>query len=61
MELWMSDEELLALAKQTGLLTSLSDQAYDSLMSGDYRVLRQFAQRILEFHTKVGRSEANDL
>ncbi|MEY3605339.1 MAG: hypothetical protein RIQ49_2371 [Pseudomonadota bacterium] len=48
----MSDDELLALAKQSGLLTSLSDQAYDSLMSGDYRVLRLFAQRILEFSTK---------
>ncbi|NBO95349.1 MAG: hypothetical protein EBT36_11275 [Betaproteobacteria bacterium] len=60
MERRMSDEELLALAKQTGLLTSLSDQAYDSLMSGDYKILRQFAQRIIEFQTKVGRPERND-
>jgi len=45
----MSDEELLALAKQSGLLSSLSDQAFDSVMSGDYRVLRQFAQRILDY------------
>ncbi len=46
----MSDEELLAIAKQSGLLSSLSDQAYDSVMSGDYKVLKQFVQRILE-HT----------
>jgi len=57
----MSDEELLALAKQSGLLTSLSDQAYDSLMSGDYRVLRQFAQRILEFSTKPEGSDGKTL
>ena len=57
----MSDEELLALAKQTGLLTSLSDQAYDSLMSGDYRILRQFAQRILELQDRSERSDGKDL
>lgn len=57
----MSDEELLALAKQTGLLTSLSDQAYDSLMSGDYRILREFAQRILELHGRSERSDGKDL
>jgi|GEM_PF-562079 len=57
----MRDDELLALAKQSGLLTSLSDQAYDSLMSGDYRVLRQFAQRILEFSTKPEGPDAKTL
>ena len=57
----MSDDELLALAKQSGLLTSLSDQAYDSLMSGDYRVLRLFAQRILEFSTKPEGPDAKTL
>ena len=57
----MSDEELLALAKQTGLLTCLSDQAYDSLMSGDYRILRQFAQRIVELQCRSERSDGKDL
>jgi len=49
----MTDDDLLAVAKQSGLLNSLSDHAYDSVMSGDYKVLRQFAQRILD-HPRIG-------
>ena len=45
----MTDDELIQLAKDAGLLERLSDVAFDRCMSGDISVIRLFAEAIVSY------------
>ena len=45
----MTDDELIQLAREVGLLERLSDVAFDRCMSGDISVIRLFAEAIVSY------------